>query len=493
MADSDNFLTDQIIRSATSREKPYTIRDGRGLFLLVHPNGSKYFQLRVTVAGVRKLVQIGVYPKISIQEARKLARAKVESLEKDAEEKSNSNAQNAFVNYPKAPDDTDTESQTLSSDDISVNQTANEIIQDMDQATTKEALSTQNSQDMFIPIKQEYPQENQYKTDSYKEKELNEPVNLLYHHNDGELSHQQPSIQHIIDEAVLVKNQVLTQSNSEIGEISNTDEDILERSMLSTPKKVPEVNLTYEQIVYRPNQRHEILGFFGKLNRLVVQKIQLLRNQFIKAFHFVRNQPTKFNVKTTKVYSRINQLSHSAKVFFASKFQSISRLKQYIFVVFNLKFISKLKKQLHLTIQQIKSLFGIKFNVVLNHINSFKNNILRVLLKLNFKFDFKFSRGTFLFQLKRFSSLIQSLLIKLLNHVIRGITYIENPIIFGIKSVQLKWTAKVSAIKYYFKVSRDLNMQANHGLSRYRMNHALEFRGNYVMTCLIIILVAITK
>jgi|GEM_PF-2137794 len=489
MADSDNFLTDQIIRSATSREKTYTIRDGRGLFLLVHPNGSKYFQLRVTVAGVRKLVQIGVYPKISIQEARKLARAKVESLEKDAEEKSNSNAQNAFVSYPIAPDDTDTKSQTLSSDDISVNQTSNEIIQDMDQATIKEALSAQNSQDLFIPIGQEEPQENHYKTDSYKEKEANESVNPLYPHTDGELSQQQSSIHHIFDEAVLETNQALTQSNSELGEISNTDDDILELSTLSTPKKVPEVNLTYEQIVYRPNQRYEILGFFGKLKRLVIQKIQLLRSQLIKAFHFVRNQPTKFIVKTTKVYSRINQFSHSAKVFFASKSQSISRLKQYIIVVFNLKFINMLKKQLHLIFQQTKRFFGIKFNVVFNSIKALKNNKLRELLKFNFKLNL----GSFLFQLKRFLSLIQPLLMKILNHFIRGITYIENPIILGIKAVQLKWAAKVSAIKHYFKVSRDLNMQANHGLSRYRMNHALEFRGNYVMTCLVIILVAITK
>ena len=96
MSDSGNFLTDQIIRSATSREKPYTIRDGRGLFLLVHPNGSKYFQLRVTVAGVRKLIQIGVYPKISIQEARKLARVKVDLLENGAEDKSSDKAQQAF-------------------------------------------------------------------------------------------------------------------------------------------------------------------------------------------------------------------------------------------------------------------------------------------------------------------------------------------------------------------------------------------------------------
>lgn len=68
-----NLLTNEIVRDAPTKKKSYTIRDGRGLFVLVHQNGSRYFQLRATVSGKRKLMQIGVYPTISIEEARVLA------------------------------------------------------------------------------------------------------------------------------------------------------------------------------------------------------------------------------------------------------------------------------------------------------------------------------------------------------------------------------------------------------------------------------------
>ena len=68
-----NLLTDEILQSAPVKKKAYTIRDGRGLFVLMHPNGSRYFQLRATLDGKRKLMQLGVYPAISIDEARMLA------------------------------------------------------------------------------------------------------------------------------------------------------------------------------------------------------------------------------------------------------------------------------------------------------------------------------------------------------------------------------------------------------------------------------------
>ena len=47
-----------------------TLRDGGGLCLLIHPNGSKYFQLRTTLHSKSKLVRVGVYPKTSLAEAR---------------------------------------------------------------------------------------------------------------------------------------------------------------------------------------------------------------------------------------------------------------------------------------------------------------------------------------------------------------------------------------------------------------------------------------
>ena len=84
-----NLLTNEIVRDAPTKKKAYTIRDGRGLFVLVHPNGSRYFQLRATVNGKRKLMQIGVYPQISIEEARQLAKTRLlEEESADARDKS---------------------------------------------------------------------------------------------------------------------------------------------------------------------------------------------------------------------------------------------------------------------------------------------------------------------------------------------------------------------------------------------------------------------
>ncbi len=67
---ASNLLDDLTIRAAKPKAKQYTLRDGSGLFLLVHPNGSKYFQLRTTLLGKPKLVRIGIYPKTSLAEAR---------------------------------------------------------------------------------------------------------------------------------------------------------------------------------------------------------------------------------------------------------------------------------------------------------------------------------------------------------------------------------------------------------------------------------------
>jgi integrase len=71
-----DLLDDLTIKAAKSKEKQYTLRDGNGLFVLIHPNGSKYFQIRVTLHGKQKPIQLGVYPQITLSEARELAREK---------------------------------------------------------------------------------------------------------------------------------------------------------------------------------------------------------------------------------------------------------------------------------------------------------------------------------------------------------------------------------------------------------------------------------
>jgi len=44
--------------------------DERGLYLLLHPNGSKYWRLRYSFEGKERLLALGVYPDVSLAEAR---------------------------------------------------------------------------------------------------------------------------------------------------------------------------------------------------------------------------------------------------------------------------------------------------------------------------------------------------------------------------------------------------------------------------------------
>ncbi len=48
-------LTDAKIRAAKPTDKAYKLTDGAGMFLLVHPNGSRYWRLRYRILGKRRL------------------------------------------------------------------------------------------------------------------------------------------------------------------------------------------------------------------------------------------------------------------------------------------------------------------------------------------------------------------------------------------------------------------------------------------------------
>ncbi len=63
-------LSDAKVRNAKPGPKPYKIADGEGLFLQVMPSGSKYWRLRYFLAGKEKLLALGVYPHISLADAR---------------------------------------------------------------------------------------------------------------------------------------------------------------------------------------------------------------------------------------------------------------------------------------------------------------------------------------------------------------------------------------------------------------------------------------
>jgi len=63
-------LTDLKIRSAKLQNKPYKLSDSGGLFLFITPAGGKCWRLKYRFQSKEKLLAIGVYPVISLSEAR---------------------------------------------------------------------------------------------------------------------------------------------------------------------------------------------------------------------------------------------------------------------------------------------------------------------------------------------------------------------------------------------------------------------------------------
>ncbi len=63
-------LSDAKVRNAKPGSKPYKIADGEGLFLLIRPAGGKYWRMRYFFGGKEKLLALGVYPEITLSDAR---------------------------------------------------------------------------------------------------------------------------------------------------------------------------------------------------------------------------------------------------------------------------------------------------------------------------------------------------------------------------------------------------------------------------------------
>lgn len=63
-------LTDIKVRSAKGHEKPYKLSDEKGLHLLVNPSGTKLWRLSYRFLGKQKTLAIGVYPDVSLANAR---------------------------------------------------------------------------------------------------------------------------------------------------------------------------------------------------------------------------------------------------------------------------------------------------------------------------------------------------------------------------------------------------------------------------------------
>src|SRR3954451_2280677 len=62
-------LTDTAIRNAKLAEKPYKLTHGKGLYLLVSNTG-KYWRFDYRFAGKRKTLALGIYPEVTLSDAR---------------------------------------------------------------------------------------------------------------------------------------------------------------------------------------------------------------------------------------------------------------------------------------------------------------------------------------------------------------------------------------------------------------------------------------
>jgi len=63
-------LTDTAIRNAKPAEKPVKLFDERGLYLEISPTGGKWWRLKYRFDGKEKRLSLGVYPDVSLKDAR---------------------------------------------------------------------------------------------------------------------------------------------------------------------------------------------------------------------------------------------------------------------------------------------------------------------------------------------------------------------------------------------------------------------------------------
>lgn len=64
------MLNDITIKNAKPKDAQYKLTDGEGMYLMIHPNGGKYWRLRYKISGKEKTLALGTYPMISLAEAR---------------------------------------------------------------------------------------------------------------------------------------------------------------------------------------------------------------------------------------------------------------------------------------------------------------------------------------------------------------------------------------------------------------------------------------
>ncbi|HVN89193.1 MAG TPA: integrase arm-type DNA-binding domain-containing protein [Candidatus Binataceae bacterium] len=95
-------LTDTAIKQAKPAEKARKLFDGGGLYLLVSPDGGKWWRLKYRIGGREKLLSLGVYPDVGLKQARQRrddARKKIaDGIDPSAERK----AEKAKTSFDRA-------------------------------------------------------------------------------------------------------------------------------------------------------------------------------------------------------------------------------------------------------------------------------------------------------------------------------------------------------------------------------------------------------
>ncbi len=78
-------LTATKVKEAKPQERPRKLADGGGLYLLVQPNGAKYWRYKYRYGGKEKALALGVYPEVSLKSARQKHQAARDKLAQGAD------------------------------------------------------------------------------------------------------------------------------------------------------------------------------------------------------------------------------------------------------------------------------------------------------------------------------------------------------------------------------------------------------------------------
>lgn len=92
-------LTATAVKKTNPSTKPKKLSDGGGLYLLIQPNGSRYWRYDYRFSGKRKTLAIGVYPEITLKKARERHQEARELIGQEIDPTERRKAQ-TFLNAP---------------------------------------------------------------------------------------------------------------------------------------------------------------------------------------------------------------------------------------------------------------------------------------------------------------------------------------------------------------------------------------------------------